>query len=112
MNEIKVSTNKLKRLYERVAFKDIEEGDIFRYCRDIYIKVQWSMLVRQEDASLIKDYNAINLSDREHMYASFNWSDLVEGYTESPIVDDCYFTDNKSLYEKAKEEYKESCEKN
>lgn len=101
MNEIKVSTNKLKRLYERVAFKDIEEGDIFRYCRDIYIKVQWSMLVRQE-----KDYNAINLSDKEHRYASFNWSDLVEGYTESLIVDDCNFTDNKSLYEEAKEEYK------
>lgn len=111
MNEIKVSTNKIASLFERVAFKDIEEGDIFRYCRDIYIKVQWSMPVRQEE-SVIKDYNAINLSDKEHMYASFDWLKLVEGYTEPLIVDDCYFTNNKSLYEKAREEYMESYEKN
>ena len=111
MNEIKVSTSKEKRLYERVAFKDIEEGDIFRYGRDIYIKVQWSMPVRQEE-SATKDYNAINLSDREHRYASFNWSDLVEGYIRPITVDDCYFTDNKSLYDNAKEEYKKSYEKN
>ena len=111
MNEVKVNTNKEKRLYERVAFKDIEEGDIFRYGRDIYIKVQWSMPVRQEE-SATKDYNAINLSDRERRYASFNWSDLVEGYTEPLIVDDCYFTNNKSIYENAREEYKKFYKKN
>lgn len=94
MNEIKVSTNKTRcSPYNPLTFDDIEVGDIFRIGRDIYIKLSpfcWSA------------YNSLNLTDKENLYSSFKGDTEVEGYTEPLIVDDCYFTNNKSLYDESK----------
>ena len=107
MNEIKVSTNKTRcSPHRHLTFSDIEVGDIFRRGRDIYLKIREYAQYNENEE------NAINLTDREYLFSHFTYDTEVEGYTESLIVDDCYFTNNKSLYDNAKEEYKKFYEKN
>ena len=104
MNEVKVSTNKTR--CSPLTFNDIEVGDIFRLGGYIYLKIREYVLYNTNED------NAINLTDKEYLFSHFTGDTEVEGYTEPLIVDDCYFTDNKSLYENAREEYKKFYEKN